>query len=93
MSRTHQYRASRTNRKLRFVEDQYEERGCSVCHQGWPAAALRTIAPTGGRSPIRLAHDDASYDRIKRALKAQQVICLNCHAIRKRQLLKERYGE
>ena len=89
---SHQYRERRRARKLRFVENEYIDRGCSFCGYRGHEAALKTIAPRGGRSPIRLAHDDASYDRIKRALKAQQVTCLNCEAVRKREALKERYG-
>jgi hypothetical protein len=62
VSHTHQYREARKIRKTKFVEDEYVERGCSVCGHHWAASALRTIAPPGGRSPIRLAHDDASYE-------------------------------
>ncbi len=85
------YRERRRIRKLRYVEDEYRKRGCSLCGYDTDAAALR-VEPSQTRSPIRLAHDDATYARIDKRLKEARVMCLNCVAVEKAERLRERYA-
>ena len=97
MSTTHNYRERRRIRKLKHVEAEMERRGCAKCRSDvfcsveWPAAALRD-AGSKIKSPVRLAHDDASFERIDRRIAETTFICQNHWYIEQADRLRERYS-
>jgi hypothetical protein len=78
-------KARRVRQKTQFVRTYLEEEGCSRCGFYANAAALIGTG-TGRTSALKLAHDDYSWQKVKRALDASRVLCLNCQAIETHEL-------
>ena len=91
MSTTHNYRERRRIRKLKHVEAEMVRRGCTRCGYRENAAALRD-AGSKIKSPVRLAHDDASYERIDKRISETTFVCQNCWHVQKHERMRERYA-
>lgn len=81
-------RHRRITRKIGYVNQRLQDRGCRVCGFKGHHAALRWVGPS--RTPLRVALDDASYERINKVIGESHVECHNDYKIRQYEERKAR---
>jgi len=80
-------KARRVGRKVKWVRNNLEQRGCKECgFSSWPALRHRGVR----RTPSKAAYDDAGRQTIDKIAQHATVMCLNCIAIAGQELKEAR---